>query len=157
MKKMGLCHLNSGVRHLYLSQKLLIVFHLMFCMCMITVAQQDESQIKFLMRQLDDEDIAVRSKAAKILGSFGHKAQVAVPLLIGSLNDESRYVRRNAAFALGRIGGDAGESVPALITALGDGDWTVRLNATSALGSIGESAKAAVPFLINVVDDDLEQ
>ncbi|HIA69512.1 TPA: HEAT repeat domain-containing protein [Candidatus Poribacteria bacterium] len=153
MRKTGFCHFFAGIKHRYLALKFLLVCHLTLSICLTAATQQDDSQIKLFMSQLSDEDTAVRSKAAKKLGTFGHKAQVAVPLLIDSLNDESRYVRRNAAFALGRISENAGESVPALITALGDGDWTVRLNATSALGSIGENAKAAVPFLIDTIDD----
>ena len=93
MRKMGLCRFNFGIRHPYLTQKFFLVCHLILCLCLTVVAQQDESQIKFLMGQLNDEDIAVRSKAAKKLGAFGHKSQIAIPLLIDSLNDESRYVR----------------------------------------------------------------
>ena len=119
----------------------------------VIFAQSKETQIRFLTHQLSDKDAAIRSQAAKQLGTFHHQAREAVYPLIEVLSDESRYVRRNAAFALGQIGEGAGESVPALIQTLEDSDWTVRANATFALGGIGESAKAAVPFLITAIDD----
>ena len=92
----------------------------------VIFAQSKEAQIRFLTHQLSDIDAAIRSQAAKQLGTFHHQAREAVYPLIEVLSDESRYVRRNAAFALGQIGEGAGESVPALIQTLEDSDWTVR-------------------------------
>ena len=89
---------------------------------------------RVLVQALGDEDVFVRSPAARVLGEMGLEA---VPPLIQALEDENVQVRGGAVWALRLMGPEAKEAVPALIQALGDEDVFVCRDAALALGEIG--------------------
>jgi chaperonin GroL len=111
------------------------------------------SQVDDLIRQLQSQDVKVRSEAASTLVLIGPKAKDAVPALIAALKDQHANVRSPAAAALGGIGPKAKDAVPALIATLQDQDEHVRSAAADALGGIGPDAKDAVPTLIAALKD----
>ena len=67
-----------------------------------------------LTKQLNDNDPAVRQRAADVLARIGPAAKQAVPDLVAALEDGDEAVRKSAALALGQIGPAASEAVPAL-------------------------------------------
>ena len=128
-----------------------------FLLCATTclpgaIADEADSRIDQLIRQMKDPDDSVRIKAAHALGRLGPKAKAAVPALIETLNDKKpRYtVRVAAAQALAEIGPDAEAAIPALIDILNDKQDPDAdcYNAPRVLGKIG---KAAVPHLIEAL------
>lgn len=121
---------------------------------------------------LRDEDWAIRSEAAGLLGTF--KDPRAVVPLVALLRDRDRSVRETAIESLRSIGAQAVEAVGTclaepdllvqesasavlaaiadervlapLISALHSGDWIVRMHAAKALGRV-ESAEAVEPLI----------
>lgn len=121
---------------------------------------------------LRDEDWAIRSEAAGLLGTF--KDPRAVVPLVSLLRDEDRSVREAAIEALRAIGAPAVETVGTclaepdlsvqesalailaviadervlapLVKALHSGDWIVRMHATKALGRV-RNADAVEPLI----------
>ncbi len=104
--------------------------------------------LQILIMTLADENPAILSTAAYVLGEIGDKA--AVDPLIHSLKDENSGVRSAAVRALGKIGGKA--AVDPLIHSLKDENSGVRTTAAWALGKIGD--KAAVDPLIHSLKDE---
>jgi HEAT repeat protein len=85
---------------------------------------------------LGDEEVVVRTPAARGLTVGGTKSAAAVPALIQALADESADVRQFTALALGRIGAAAAEAIPALEEAAQDTERPVVSAARSALRQI---------------------
>ena len=104
----------------------------------------------FLTRVGPLRDESIRVAAAKVLGSFGPKAELAVPGLLKALHDPQSYVAMEAAAALARAGSGA---LPALINALNENNPLVRHAAAYALGEVGPRAEKAVPSLISRLED----
>jgi HEAT repeat protein len=109
-----------------------------------------------------DDDPSVRKIAAQTLGSYGSRAESAVPALIGALSDAEVDVRGAAALALGRIGKSAKTAaMPLADLVVKDGDRDVRCAAALALTRIGRDAKAAVktatPRLLEACKGDDKQ
>jgi HEAT repeat protein len=102
-----------------------------FCGC-----ENQEQKVERLIKELQDEDLSVRSSAAEALGDIGKDAKDAVPVLVQTLRDQYGSVRTSAANALGKIGEGGIDVVPALIPLLKDQEW------------IGENAKDVVPALV---------
>lgn len=124
---------------------------------------------------LKDQDWAIRSEAAGLLGTF--KDQRAVVPLVSLLRDEDRSVREAAIEALRSLGAPAVEAVgiclgepdlsvqesasailaviadervlAPLIQALHSGDWIVRMHAAKALGRLRnvEAIEPIIPLL----------
>lgn len=88
-----------------------------------------------LITFLQDDDPAVRARAAFALGSVQDTA--AIPVLVDRLTDPTARVRADAAFALGQMPGTV-PSEP--LFALLDGDSTVAALAMEALGKTGDAA-----------------
>lgn len=106
-------------------------------------AKADELQ-RYL-KQLESNDVTVRSDAAHALGKLGDEAAVAG--LARALQDPDEYVRKSAVMALRRISGTtAGE---ALRQALSDRSEQVVLQAVNGLRDIRD--KGAVEPLIRVL------
>jgi len=106
------------------------------------------SQVRELVRALNDVDGSVRWRAAVALGQLGPAAVEAVRPLAEALEDAEETVRWEAAKALGRIGPGARDAVPALAAALSEDDEVLRDTAAAALGFLGVAAQNAVPALI---------
>lgn len=86
-----------------------------------------------LLARLEDQDWAMRGRAAETLGRIGDAG--AVTGLLARLEDKDWAVRGCAAEALGRIG-DVG-AVSGLLARLEDEEPSVRRRAAEALGHVG--------------------
>jgi len=106
-------------------------------------AKADELQ-RYL-RQLESNDVTVRSDAAHALGKLGDEG--AVEALARALQDSDEYVRKSAVMALRRISGQAAGE--ALRAALADRSEQVVLQAVNGLRDIRD--KGAVEPLIRVL------
>jgi HEAT repeat protein len=106
-------------------------------------ARADELQ-RYL-KQLESNDVTVRSDAAHALGKLGDEAAVAG--LARALQDADEYVRKSAVMALRRISGPAAGE--ALRQALSDRSEQVVLQAVNGLRDIRD--KGAVEPLIRVL------
>lgn len=106
-------------------------------------AKADELQ-RYL-RQLESNDVTVRSDAAHALGKLGDEAAVAA--LARALQDADEYVRKSAVMALRRISGTA--AAEALRAALADRSEQVVLQAVNGLRDMRD--RGAVEPLIRVL------
>jgi HEAT repeat protein len=106
-------------------------------------AKADELQR--LLRQLESNDVTVRSDAAHALGKLGDEAAVAA--LARALQDADEYVRKSAVMALRRISGPA--AAEALRAALVDRSEQVVLQAVNGLRDMRD--RGAVEALIRVL------
>ncbi|MDR7543140.1 MAG: HEAT repeat domain-containing protein [Armatimonadota bacterium] len=106
-------------------------------------AKADELQR--LLRQLESNDVTVRSDAAHALGKLGDEA--AVSALARALQDADEYVRKSAVMALRRISGPA--AAEALRAALADRSEQVVLQAVNGLRDMRD--RGAVEPLIRVL------
>ncbi|HUS63614.1 MAG TPA: HEAT repeat domain-containing protein [Kofleriaceae bacterium] len=105
----------------------------------------------YLMSALGDEDLQVRTLAARSLGR--HRLASAVDRLIALVGDPEPKMRAASAEALGQIGDP--RAVPALERALGDAEHEVRAQAVQAIGRMpGPRARAASVALAARLDDD---
>ncbi|MCP4543176.1 MAG: HEAT repeat domain-containing protein [Chloroflexi bacterium] len=75
-----------------------------------------------LVVAIKDQDVRVRSAAAKVFGTIGSEAVEAIPTLIQMLKDQDADMCRAAVMALESIGAEAVDAVPALAQILADGD-----------------------------------
>jgi HEAT repeat protein/3',5'-cyclic AMP phosphodiesterase CpdA len=109
---------------------------------------KSEEAIPNLIKALEDEGFAVRSRAANALREIG--SPTATPHLVKALKHEDFRVRRSAADALGKIGSEF--AIPALIQTLNERQVpNAREIAAEALGRIGSDS--AVPALIQTLKD----
>jgi HEAT repeat protein len=106
-------------------------------------AKADELQK--LLRQLESNDVTVRSDAAHALGKLGDESAVAA--LARALQDADEYVRKSAVMALRRISGSS--AAEALRAALADRSEQVVLQAVNGLRDMRD--KGAVEPLIRVL------
>jgi len=94
------------------------------------------------------KDTGIQEAAAKVIGSIGANARIAIPLLIEGLNSKYWNEIERSASALAGIGRPA---VPDLITVLlGDKEDASR-GAAIALGKMGPLATDAIPALIEII------
>ena len=92
-----------------------------FCGC-----ENQEQKVERLIKELQDEDLSVRSSAAEALGDIGKEAKDAVPALVLLLQGQRTDVFVNATWALVKIGTPealkgARSTVPDLIKAFKQG------------------------------------
>jgi HEAT repeat protein len=106
-------------------------------------AKADELQR--LLRQIESNDVTVRSDAAHALGKLGDEAAVAA--LARALQDADEYVRKSAVAALRRISGAS--AAEALRAALADRSEQVVLQAVNGLRDMRD--RGAVEALIRVL------
>ncbi|MBN2380964.1 HEAT repeat domain-containing protein [candidate division WOR-3 bacterium] len=142
----------------------------------------DGHGVRWWIRELENEDKGIRSKAAINLGHLRDKRAVepliealrdcydageltcivrglisigtpAVKSLIEVIDDSMPWVRRNAAYALGEIKDTS--AVEALCKALESTDIWVRRRAAESLGKI-KDLRAVDPLIVALTDEDLE-
>lgn len=106
---------------------------------------QGADELQRYLRQLESNDVTVRSDAAHALGKLGHEAAVAA--LARALQDPDEYVRKSAVLALRRISGTA--AAEALRAALADRSEQVVLQAVNGLRDMRD--RGAVEPLIRVL------
>ncbi len=105
----------------------------------------------YLMRELNDDDDAVKQAAAKALGAGG--ALAAVPVMIEWLGSPDIKTKKVAAEVLGNIGGP--DATAQLSRSLGDTDPQVRQQCVRALGEIGRHGNLNVVIsLIPRLEDE---
>jgi HEAT repeat protein len=107
--------------------------------------------VQALIVALDDEDEAVRRKAAEALGAIGVSA---IPPLLKVVESKDRSVesRSWAIWSLGTISVKDKRVEQALIAALRDQNADIRRDAASSLGDL--KVYRAVPYLIKVLEHD---
>ena len=110
--------------------------------------------IPLLTQALTNQNAWVRESAARVLGTFGPKAQDAIPALINCAKDRDDSVRGFATFSLGQIGREPDIVIPVLTENLRDVDRSTRWSAACALGKFGGHAKSAFPALLKAMRED---
>lgn len=110
--------------------------------------------IDALLRDLEDEDPAVRTLAAKVFGRLIEPPPRVIAALITRLEDEQPMVRSMAAASLGRLGPVAQDAVPTLGALLDDPLAPVRFWAADALARIGATAALREPLERLAADED---
>jgi HEAT repeat protein len=105
---------------------------------------------------LNDHSAAVRTHAARALGSIGPAAAAVAPGLIALLKDPDEKVRCEAAESLGKVKGSEQAAVNALVDLLQDVTPLVRASAARALGTLKNSAAPAVSALVPLLQDQEE-
>jgi hypothetical protein len=116
---------------------------------------QSHAAIPALIGALSDTDrdrrspyVAVRAMAARTLGNFGSKAELAVPKLVSLLHDGNPGVSSSAAIALWQIQRRTTDTVPVLISIIQSRPVGIdNISCIRALGEMGSSARAAIPTL----------
>jgi HEAT repeat protein len=113
---------------------------------------QRRAPVDALLESFRDDQVQVRSAAARALGMIGPDA---VAGLVRALKHEEMQVRSAAAWVLEQIGEQygkaAGRAVEPLIQALDDEDEQVRWYAVGALGVLRDPR--AVPRLVKMLHD----
>ncbi len=105
------------------------------------------------IKDLTDEDEAVRMQAIRYLGNLGSAGRPAIPALVQRLIEEKEpALRSRAGCALAQIGGAA---VPRLAELLKHEDGVVRHKAAEALARIGPDARTAQPALVAALKDSV--
>lgn len=119
-----------------------------------------------LARLLQDPDLALRARAARLLRSLGpldeptggalrtyalHEAELRA--LVEGLDDPDPTARASACQRLGEWTHEASGGVEALAASVGDADPSVRAAAIAALCSLGEAGRAGAPAVGEAVGD----
>ena len=99
--------------------------------------------------ELNDEDVAVRRKAARVLGQIG--SEQAIEALATALKHEDWRTRCDAAEALGRSA--SSRAVEYLIRAMNDKKKDVRIHVMVAMGKSHDN-KVLLPFIETLKDED---
>jgi HEAT repeat protein len=107
-----------------------------------------------LARLISDEDLDVRTIAARGLERYGPAARAAVPALTRAVNVGDSEIRVGVMRALDGIGPDARSAIPAISRALSHSDYRVRRTAAEVLGHFGPLAKSAEPALRRALSDN---
>jgi HEAT repeat protein len=92
--------------------------------------------------------------AAKMNGTLGDKANIAVSPLLENLEGFDEHIASRAADTLGILTLQSEICVPSLVNALQDSRVSVRDSAAFALKSYGVQAATAVPALLHAVKED---
>ena len=107
-----------------------------------------------LVRVIEDRKMpGLRAECAYALGSFGPKAEAAVPALMQLLRQSAAADRLSAAGALVSIRGSTPEVKAVLMEGLKDKNLGDRARAMGTLGRMGPEAKEAVPMLVEALKD----
>ncbi len=112
--------------------------------------------VPLLARLTCDIDLDVRLASMTTLGSYGSRANAAIPDLAKAAVTGDSDQRIAAIHALQGIGKEATSAVPQLTEALSAGDERVRRAAAEALGQFGAAAKSAIPELERFLNDSDE-
>ena len=103
-------------------------------------AQDQEVDLKQLVKDVNHSDKAVRIQSLDGIAELGADGADAVPALVETLKDSDEEIVWHAARTLGAIGESAATAVPNLAAVLGDDRPKVRAYAAFALGRIGKPA-----------------
>jgi HEAT repeat protein len=107
-----------------------------------------------LAQTLQDPDIGVRGRSARLLGDLGPAAESESAALTAALQDSDSWVRCAAAAALVKVQGRRAASVvPVLRDGVTDEFVEVRLDSLNALRALGPLARDAVPSLTRALRD----
>jgi HEAT repeat protein len=109
--------------------------------------------VPVLVRLVNDRDLELASDAARILGIWGFKPEVALPALTNALHSSDAFLRMEAVRAIGRYGEAARSCEPALLRMLADSNAEVRFEACSALWLVGADALSAEQALRKALND----
>jgi len=112
-----------------------------------SVAQQ---ALPKLVKLLQDENVAVRARAATVISHIDPPAKEAVPAVARLLGDEHVEVRRSAVAALAHMGDGVNQFLPQLIKLADDNDVEVRRNLA---GTLGRQSLGAFSGLMKLLDD----
>jgi hypothetical protein len=112
---------------------------------------RDERAVSLLLRALEVNNWAIRTRAVEILGLLQDRSALE-PIRRAVTDDIDEEVRRAAAEALVRIAGQ--EALSDLLLALQDNDNWVRERAARLLGELGDSR--AIPVLTRALADEKE-
>ena len=107
-----------------------------------------------MVKQIDDEDPAVRAVAVRSLSQAGRGAAETVPALVKALHKRDTQVRREALRAMGHIAREAGSgpsasgAVPVLTDILKVGPAQERILAAETLAYLKPGSEPAVSVLV---------
>ena len=106
-----------------------------------------------LLTALQDENWAVRGRAAISLGRLELTFEIVVASLLAVLHDKHPFVRQSAATALGRLGQSSKNVVAPLLAILYDEQGDVRGGVAEALGQLGYASEKEIYALLNLLHD----
>ena len=109
--------------------------------------EPDNSRLNTLIKELEDEDQAVRAKAAEAIGALGSKAKSAVPALENAMNPNAKNWTQRAALALWKV--DREKYIEILKDKANPNRWA----ATVGLWSIRAEAKELTPIVLAIAKD----
>jgi HEAT repeat protein len=115
---------------------------------------ETQEALSVLIQALDDEDIGVRGKSARVISKLNH---IVLPVLLEAVNDRSPKVRQGVVAAITVLDVPLFDKLPVLLSALQDEDSGVRLQAAWGTGRLGPEAYEAIPFLAQMVKRDETQ
>ncbi len=107
-----------------------------------------------ISQRLQDDESAVRARAAEALGNLGTRAAWTSGRIADLLDDEEGIVQRAAAQALGQLAPDSRQALGALIDALSHEDPQTRREVAFALGKFGPEGSGALSALRSVAESD---
>jgi HEAT repeat protein len=125
------------------------------------IAIEGEAAILYLSKALENtRDSLQQMKLAKALGSFGAKAEPAVPVLVAKIKSSVRKRTDSVSLcyidALGAIGNKAKVSLPLLYSLLSDKNQHLRHETITAIGMIAADSGYADQRLITALNDSYE-
>lgn len=109
--------------------------------------------VPHLQNALNDPNVSIRTRAARILKEFVPFARTTIPALLSASGDPSAEVRREVAVSLGTLLGNAphsslgDEPISVLLELAGDRSETVRAAAMQALGRVGMMTRQVLSVL----------
>jgi HEAT repeat protein len=119
----------------------------------LTAAVRADVDVDELVKQLKDNDVDVRRKAAKDLADAGAEAKPAMPALTSALvKDTDLFVRRFAAQALGSMGKDAKSAIPTLEKVIKNPKEKMEVQ-EAAVTAVGKIGAGGVPLLGAIVSN----
>ncbi len=104
----------------------------------------DENLATGILNCLADDDPALRTEAAILIGNSKEKPEAALPQLRVNLREANETVRAGAVFALGTYGIDTEEMIDEITVMLDDDDRDVVQQAAIALQSYGPRAARSI-------------
>ena len=115
---------------------------------------EGRSALQALMQALNDSDLGVRGRAARVISKLG---QDVFPILLEALQDPSSKLRQGLIASIAVLEVPVSEKLPVLLKALEDGDSGVRMQAAWGIGRLGPEAQEAIPLLAQMTRNDETQ
>jgi HEAT repeat protein len=101
----------------------------------------------------DTSDWKAWYEDAMMVGSFGSRAEPAVPLLVNALGSTNNIIQAHALIALGMIGREPNRCIPAIVPFLNSPSISDRQKAMGALLDFGTNALPAKPAIQAALSD----